>query len=74
MALAGVAVGAVATVVLVRLVRSYLYDVRVYGVQTIDPLVLAGTALLLLAVVALASYVPARRSARIEPSRVLRIE
>jgi len=74
MALAGVAVGVVATVVVIRLVRSFLYDVRVYGVQTIDPLVLAGTALLLLAVVALASYVPARRSARIEPSRVLRIE
>jgi len=45
-----------------------------YGVSATDPLAFAGTALLLLAVVLLASLLPARRAAQIEPMAALRHE
>lgn len=67
LALLGVVVGLVGAVAATRLLRSLLYDV-----SPTDPLTLAGVALLLLALAALASWIPARRAARVPPMEALR--
>jgi putative ABC transport system permease protein len=51
----------------VRLIRSQLY-----GVQPTDPVTLAGIVLLLVVVVLVASWIPARRAARVPAVRALR--
>ena len=51
------------------LVRS-----RLYGVSAMDPIAFGGAALLLLATMTVASLVPARRAARVDPIQVLRTE
>ena len=58
----GLAVGLVAAVGLGRLLGSQLFEI-----SPNDPLSLAGTALVLFAVALLASFVPARRAASIDP-------
>jgi ABC-type antimicrobial peptide transport system permease subunit len=68
-ALAGVAVGLGGALVLARAVRSMLY-----GLQPADPVSLIGGAGLLLSVGLLASWIPARRAAAIEPMQALRHE
>jgi ABC-type lipoprotein release transport system permease subunit len=45
-----------------------------YGVSPLDPASLAGAAVLLATAVFLASWIPARRAARIEPMGALRYE
>lgn len=45
-----------------------------YGAKALDPLLLGGTSALLFAVTVVASYVPARRAARLEPVLGLRAE
>jgi putative ABC transport system permease protein len=45
-----------------------------YEVRPLDPVVLGGVSLLLAAVALLASYLPARRAARIDPITALRCE
>jgi predicted permease len=46
----------------------------VYGVSASDPLTLGGATLLLMAVAALASWIPAMRAARVAPAEALRAE
>ena len=43
-----------------------------YGLQPRDPVTLAGAALVLAAIGALAGWIPAMRASRIDPARVLR--
>jgi putative ABC transport system permease protein len=61
-ATAGVAFGIVGSFVLTRLMRSLLF-----GISPADPLTFAGVALLLLLAAAVASYLPARRAAKVDP-------
>jgi predicted permease len=68
-ALAGAGAGLVAALLLTRLMASLLY-----GVGPMDPATYSGVAALLLAVAFLASYLPARRAARIDPMKALRAE
>src|SRR5207245_5344242 len=67
--LAGVVVGAVGAAVLTRYLRAVLYEV-----SPTDPVAFAAMAMLLFAVALAASYVPARRAARVDPLVALRSE
>ena len=67
--LIGLAAGIAGSAGLTRLLSGLLYDVR-----PLDPVVLGGVSLLLAAVALLASYLPARRAARIDPIVALRCE
>ncbi len=67
--LGGVASGIVVALLLARLVRSLLY-----GLQPNDPSAFAGSAVLLIAVGLMASWIPARRAAGVEPMEALRHE
>ncbi len=62
----GVAIGLAGAVAAGRLAASLLY-----GVGAVEPLVLAGTALLLLLITAAASWLPARQATRVDPAGVL---
>ena len=68
-ALAGITVGLASAFAGTRLIQSLLY-----GVSPRDPAVFAGTTALLLAVVLLACWFPARRAARLSPLDALRTE
>jgi ABC-type antimicrobial peptide transport system permease subunit len=65
----GVVVGLAGAVALTRILSSLLYDVT-----PTDPLTLACVSLVLAAIALLASYLPARRAARIDPMAALRYE
>lgn len=65
----GVALGLIGAAGLTRLMESILFNV-----SPLDPLTFAGSALLLLAIAGLASYLPARRAARIDPQSAIRAE
>jgi len=65
----GVAAGAVTALLLGRALAALLY-----GVRPGDPLTLAGTAVLVLAVAVLACWIPARRATRWDPAAILRAE
>jgi ABC-type antimicrobial peptide transport system permease subunit len=45
-----------------------------YGLTPQDPLTIAGSVALLLAITALAGYIPARRATRIDPMVALRYD
>jgi putative ABC transport system permease protein len=68
-ALAGVALGIVGAMLTTRLAAGLLY-----GVSPRDPLTIVGVATVLLAVAAVANYLPARRAARVDPLVALRQE
>jgi putative ABC transport system permease protein len=68
LALAGCVVGALGLAAVSRLARSILFDIAPH-----DPLTLATTVSILLIVVLAASWLPARRAARINPISALRI-
>ncbi len=65
----GVAVGLAAALGLSRVMAGY-----VYGITSTDPLTLALGSLLLIVVALLASYIPARRAAKVDPLVALRYE
>jgi putative ABC transport system permease protein len=67
--LIGVVIGLVAAGVLSRLLETLLFET-----EPIDPATFALTALVLITVATLASYVPARRGTRIAPTDALRTE
>jgi putative ABC transport system permease protein len=67
--LVGVAIGAAGSWVVMRSLQSLLY-----GVAPTDAWVLAGSALLLVAIGFIASYLPAHRAAAIDPATALRYE
>jgi putative ABC transport system permease protein len=66
--LVGCVVGALGLAAVSRLARSILY-----GIAPHDPLTLAATAAVLLTAVVAASWLPARRAARINPVAAMRI-
>jgi len=70
---AGLAVGLAAALVTAKLIESALSDL-LFGLAATDPLTIALAALLLLAVAALAGWLPARRAARVDPMVALRHE
>ncbi|MGH9475898.1 MAG: ADOP family duplicated permease [Terriglobales bacterium] len=69
LALAGVAIGLAAALVFTRLLSSLLY-----GIRPDDPLTFLAVAVVLLAVALLASWLPARRATRLDPTVALRNE
>jgi ABC-type antimicrobial peptide transport system permease subunit len=62
----GTALGVATSLLVTRLLADYLL-----GVNPIDPVAFAGAAALLLAVTLVATYVPARRAARVSPAEAL---
>ena len=69
MTVAGVAIGAVASAALMQWMKSLLF-----GISPLDPLTYMTVALVLAGAAALASYLPARRAAAIDPVDALRAE
>lgn len=65
----GVAVGVGGALALTRVIQGMLF-----GVNATDPFVYLAVSTLLIAIAALAAYVPARRAARISPAVALRYE
>lgn len=64
---AGIAVGLAGTLASARLLSSLLY-----GLTPTDPETVAGAAAILVGVATAATWIPARRAARVEPATVLR--
>ncbi len=69
LALAGIALGLAGAFALARLMRTVLF-----GVAPGDPATFIGMAVVILGVAALASYLPARRAAAVDPAVTLRDE
>jgi predicted permease len=65
--MAGAAIGLALALVITRFLGSFLY-----GVSPTDPLAFAGAAGVLVAVAAVAAFVPARRASRLDPLQALR--
>jgi putative ABC transport system permease protein len=72
LAAAGLAIGALAALILARVLSSFSH--LLYGVGAGDPLTFVAVSLLLMTVVVTACYIPARRAARVDPMTALRYE
>jgi predicted permease len=76
----GLLLGIMVSLALGRVLRSVLYLVpgeragMLYGVKIHDPLSMSLACILLFAIVTLASYIPALRAARVDPTVALRYE
>jgi putative ABC transport system permease protein len=68
-AVAGVLVGLAGSIALTRVMKSLLYDVSATDVRTFTL-----SAIVFLTIAVVASYIPARRAARLDPSDTLRYE
>jgi hypothetical protein len=62
--LAGIAIGLASSIALTRMMSAMLYET-----SAADPSVFVGSAIAFVAVALIASYVPARRATRIDPTR-----
>jgi putative ABC transport system permease protein len=69
MALAGVAIGLVGTVLTARSMTSLLY-----GISALDPATIGSASIVLIAIALGACVLPARRAAKIDPIQALRAE
>jgi putative ABC transport system permease protein len=69
LAVLGVALGVAGALALSRALAGLLY-----GVSATDPAIYAAMAALFVSVVALASWIPARRAARVDPMTALRVD
>jgi predicted permease len=66
---AGVAIGTPGTIAAARSIRTWLF-----GVSPNDPLTIAAAAAVMIAVAAIAGFIPARRASRVDPVVALRHE
>ena len=69
LALMGVALGLLLALVVTPVLTSWLY-----GVSPLDKVILFGMSVLLLGVAMVASYIPARRAAKVAPFQALRLD
>ena len=69
LAVLGVGAGVLVFAVIARFLKAFLY-----GVAPSDPIALLGAVVTLLLIAALASWLPARRAAMIDPADALRAE
>lgn len=69
MALVGIALGLAASLALTRMMAAMLF-----GVSATDPITFVGVVAILLGVVLLACWIPARRAMRVDPMVALRYE
>lgn len=69
LAIIGCGVGLMVSLLTAKFIRNVLF-----GVSASDPIILAAAALSILAVAALAAFVPARRPASVDPATALRME
>ncbi len=72
LAIAGLAIGVAATLVLARMLASF--SRLLYGVNASDPVTLATVSGVAIGVAVLACYIPARRAANVDPMVALRYE
>lgn len=69
----GVGVGVPVALIAARLASSHISGL-LFGLHATDPITIAGAALVLTLVAAVAAYLPARRASRVDPMLVLRPE
>jgi ABC-type antimicrobial peptide transport system permease subunit len=65
----GLSLGLLGSAIILQLITKLLY-----GVHALDPAIFVAVALLLSAITLVASYIPARRAARVDPLAALRYE
>jgi putative ABC transport system permease protein len=70
----GMLIGLVSAVIVAFYLHGHLYGIQLYGIREIDPVTFVGVPVLIGAVAALASYLPARRATRVDPLIALRYE